>query len=157
MNRAAAGAVEMSFPLRCSPCSSRSVVTPWRAQPPSSFSLGASFFVLRKSQRTGTLVTSHGNLQQIVSGGQRQFAHAKIIDDQQGHRSQGLQVFFSSALDDGVGQHTAGGDFEYRAAAIAGTAGVDTTAVVRCAVEVPVGSLDQPPVGMVPSVQPLCE
>jgi len=77
-------------------------VTPWRAQPPSSFSLGASFFVLRKSQRTGTLVTSHGNLQQILGGGQRQFAHAKIIDDQQGHRSQGLQVFFSSALDDGV-------------------------------------------------------
>ena len=53
-------------------------MTPWRAQPPSSFSLGASFFVLRKSQRTGTLVTSHGNLQQILGGGQRQFAHAKI-------------------------------------------------------------------------------
>ena len=55
-------------------------------------------------QRTGTLVTSHDNLQQIFRGGQGQFAHAEIIDDQQRHRSQGLQVFFSSAVDDGVGQ-----------------------------------------------------
>ena len=55
-------------------------------------------------QRTGALVASHDNLQQIFSGGQRQFTHAEIIDDEQGHGSEGLQVFFPSTVDDGVGQ-----------------------------------------------------
>src|SRR5215831_13880697 len=52
-------------------------------------------------QRTSPLVASHDNLQQILGGGQRQFTHAEVIDDQQGHGSEGLHIFFPSTVDDG--------------------------------------------------------
>src|ERR1700704_1395814 len=39
---------------------------------------------IRGHDRTGPFIAAHNDLQKILSSGQRQLAHAEIIDDEQG-------------------------------------------------------------------------
>ena len=50
-------------------------------------------------QGTGTLISSHDDLQQFFSGSEGQLAHSQVIDDQQRHRFQKLQALFACAVD----------------------------------------------------------
>jgi len=52
----------------------------------------------------GALVSPQDDLQQLFSGGERQLAHAKVVDDEQGHGHQKLHGFFAHAIERGVGQ-----------------------------------------------------
>jgi hypothetical protein len=57
-----------------------------------------------RQQRTGTLVTTHDDLQQIFAGAGRQFAHPEVIDDEQRDGRDLFHVLLASAVEGGVGQ-----------------------------------------------------
>jgi len=53
---------------------------------------------------TGSLVSAHDDFQQLLGGRERQLLHAKIVDDKQGYRGKQFHVFFSFAVQRGVGE-----------------------------------------------------
>ena len=55
-------------------------------------------------QRAEAFVAAHDDLQQILGGGMREFAHAEVVDDEQRHGGHRFHVFFARAVGDGVGQ-----------------------------------------------------
>jgi hypothetical protein len=59
---------------------------------------------IRRKQRARALVAAHDDFQQFFGGGQRQLAHAEVVDDQQRHGGQHLHVLFAFAVQGGVGQ-----------------------------------------------------
>jgi len=61
-------------------------------------------WAVRGQHGAGPLVAAHDDLQQFLGGGERQLAHAQIIDDQQGHGHQKLHVFFACTVKRSVGQ-----------------------------------------------------
>jgi hypothetical protein len=61
-------------------------------------------WTIRGQQCAGALVAAHDDLQQFFGGGQWQFAHSEIVDDQQGHGGQQFHVLFASAVQGSVGQ-----------------------------------------------------
>ena len=59
---------------------------------------------VRRNQGAGSLVASHDDFQQFLGGRERQFFHAEIVDDKQGNRGEQFHVFFSFAIERGIGQ-----------------------------------------------------
>ena len=59
---------------------------------------------IRRQQGAGALVAPHHDLQQVLRRGERQLAHAEVVDDQQRHGGQRLHVLFARAIHDGLGQ-----------------------------------------------------
>ena len=53
---------------------------------------------------TRSLVSAHDDFQQFLGGRERQFFHAEIVDDKQGNRGEQFHVFFSFAIERGIGQ-----------------------------------------------------
>ncbi len=62
------------------------------------------YWSVRGQQCARALVAAHDDLQQFFGGGQWQFAHSEIVDDQQGHGGQQFHVLFALAIKRGVGQ-----------------------------------------------------
>jgi len=57
---------------------------------------------IRCEQRAGRVsLPSHDDFQKFLGGGQRQLAHAEIVDDQQRHRGQQFHVLFALAVQRG--------------------------------------------------------
>lgn len=54
---------------------------------------------VRGHHRAGPLVASHHDFQEFFGRGQRQPAHAGVIDDEQRHGEQGLQEVFALAVE----------------------------------------------------------
>ena len=59
---------------------------------------------VRCQQRTGALVAAHDDLQQILGRGQRQLAHAEVVDDEQRHGGQRLHELLARAVGNCLGQ-----------------------------------------------------
>ena len=55
-------------------------------------------------QSAGALVAAHDDLQQVLGGGMWKFAHAEVIENEEGDSSDGFHVGFSGAVDDGFGE-----------------------------------------------------
>src|SRR6185369_5434244 len=55
-------------------------------------------------ERADAFVPAHDNLQQILSGGVRQLAHAEVIDYEQWYSSDRFHIFFARTIGDSVGQ-----------------------------------------------------
>jgi len=48
-------------------------------------------------------VTAHDDFQQILGGGEREFAHPEVVDDEQRHGGDRFHVFSAGAVGDGLG------------------------------------------------------
>ena len=59
---------------------------------------------VRCNQRAGAFVAAHDDFQQFLGGGQRQLAHAEVVDDQQRDGGEQFHVFLALAIERGVGQ-----------------------------------------------------
>ena len=55
-------------------------------------------------QRGGAFVAPHDDLQEVLGGGQRQLAHAEIVDDEQRHGGQRRHQLFARAVEGRVGE-----------------------------------------------------
>jgi hypothetical protein len=58
----------------------------------------------RGQHGAGPLVAAHDDLQQFFGGGERQLAHAEIVEDERGHGDQELHVLFTGAVERGFGE-----------------------------------------------------
>jgi len=62
------------------------------------------YWTIGSQQGTGTLVSTHDDLKEILGGGVGQLAHSKVVNDEEGSGCERLHKFFASVLDDGVGE-----------------------------------------------------
>src|SRR6266581_4106213 len=81
----------------------RSSMAVTAATSPSNFPQ-SSTWAIGSEQRARALVAPHDDLQQILSGRQRQLAHTEVIDDEQRYRGHRLHELLAFTLHDGFGE-----------------------------------------------------
>ena len=55
-------------------------------------------------QRGGAFMAAHDDLQEVLGGGQRELAHAEVVDDEQRHGGQRHHQCFARAVEGRVGE-----------------------------------------------------